>query len=277
MGGLGTEGPLHPGKKECLEVSLLAYCRFDKPGKYTVRISHDFGWHATDERPLPVAEYVLHLVRPTAEQAQKRIDDLFAGDKSVPDFYYLRDPIYLPILVKRAENGDAQALAGIGSIATPEATQALVRLAGQVPEKYMLGVIQTLNERLPDPQSDGKLPGRSIFLNDRLESRRWLSAQSWRADLAPATRALAQKLLISKNTENFKAGAFILECIGQKEDLPALVAALDHAVAASSKALWKRGSIRGHAARARSWSERQPCSTSASRPRPSCRAHRAKR
>lgn len=236
MGGIGHTTTINPGKKECMEVPLLAYCRFDKPGKYIVRISHDFGWHATDDRPLPVAECVLHLVRPTAEQAQKLIDDLVARDKSVHDFYYLRDPIYLPILLKRAEKGDDQALAGIGSIATPEGTQALVRLAGQVPEKFVLGVIQTLNERLPDPQAEGKLPGRNIFLNDRLESRRWLSEQAWRAELAPATRALAQKLLIGKNTDNFKAGAFILECIGQKEDLPALIAALDHALAASSKA-----------------------------------------
>jgi hypothetical protein len=133
MGGLGSEGPHYPGKKECMEVPLLAYCRFDKPGTYTVRISHDLGWHGTEERPLPVAECVLHLKRPSPAQAKGVIDALAAGDKS--GFHYLRDLVYLPILLKAAQDGDEHALAGIGSIAKPEATQALVRLASQVPEK----------------------------------------------------------------------------------------------------------------------------------------------
>ncbi len=234
LGGIGSTCTIYPGKKECMDVPLLAYCRFDKPGKYSVHISHDLGWQATEDRPHPVAECVLHLKRPSPEQAKKIIDALAAANKS--GFCYLRDPIYLPLLLKAAHDGDEHALAGIGSIATPEATEALVGLAGQVAEKRVQGVVQTLNERLPDPQAQGKLPGRNLFVNDRVEARRLLSAAAWRADFAPATRALARKLLTSKNAANFEAGAFVLECIGEKEDMAALVTALDAAVTATRNA-----------------------------------------
>ena len=58
MGGLSATSKLEPGTKHCETIPLLRYCRFERPGVYRVRVSHDLGWTATATSPLSGYSYV---------------------------------------------------------------------------------------------------------------------------------------------------------------------------------------------------------------------------
>src|SRR5262249_40146930 len=210
---------IQPGKKHSETVSLLRYLRFQNPGTYKIRVSHDLGWTATDERKHPVAEATIKLQRPTPEQARRLVEDLYTQGKDAVDFHMLSDPVYLQILPARANEACEKALAGISGIATPDATRALILLASHDKAEFALRALQALNERLPDPQLDDKLPSRNVFDNDRLEARRWLVKQAWHGELAPFVRQLAQKLLAKKDVTSVQCGAYILQCTGRKEEV----------------------------------------------------------
>jgi hypothetical protein len=94
--------------------------------------------------------------------------------------------------------------------------------------------IQFLNERLPDPQLEGKLGLRNIWdaAFEHPEPRRWLVSRSWRPEFAPAVRRVGRDLLGGRGDEQAAVwGAYILTCLGEQEDVAALVAALDRAIA----------------------------------------------
>jgi hypothetical protein len=137
---------------------------------------------------------------------------LSSGEKTppYPDFTVLRDPVYLPVLLEHAGRKSEQALAGIGSIATPRATEALIRLAGHEDPAFALSAAQTLNMRLPDPQLEGDLPGRNPFFNDHLAVRRWLVNRSWRARMSDDVARLARKFLARTDRDGMECGGYML-------------------------------------------------------------------
>ncbi len=247
MGGLGSEPELAPGHKFYFSLPLIRYCRLDQPGRYTLRVKHDLGWTETPARKTPVAEASLTLSMPTPAQARQVISDMDAlpptngslwGEKTdpYPDFSALRYPVYLPLLRERANSRGKPrafetALEGIGSIPTPEATQALLFLMRDPDPKRRLQAAQTLAGRLPDPALHGKLGKRNPFEDQFAAPRLYLSRTSWRADFATPIRADARRLLLSGDTETIACGAFLLECVGTNEDLPPLMQALDRAIA----------------------------------------------
>jgi hypothetical protein len=77
----------------------------------------------------------------------------------------------------------------------------------------------------------GQLHTRNIFDNDQEDARRWLVERTWRPEFAALVKKAAHRLLAGKEVEELKCGAFVLECLGSQEDLPALISALDRAVA----------------------------------------------
>src|SRR5262249_40084876 len=50
LGGLGHSPEVKPGQKLYETVPLLRYRRIEKPGTYTLRVSHDLGWKETKDR-----------------------------------------------------------------------------------------------------------------------------------------------------------------------------------------------------------------------------------
>ncbi len=142
----------------------------------------------------------------------------------------MRQPVYLAPLLRRAEAGNESALSGIGQIETPEATAALIKLANHPDAKLALAAALTLDNRLPDPQFEGKLPARGPFDQSRLEDRRRLAARCWDARFAPDVRALATRLLGSKTAREAGTGAFMMEAVGTAADAPAVLAALESAL-----------------------------------------------
>lgn len=243
LGGIGGSHDVKPGEKHTESLPLLRYRRFEKAGVYRLRVSHDLGWKPSKARPLPVAEATITLVEPNAQQARKVVEEMYIrlkendGQETISnDFATLAYPVYLPILVARAAEGDEHALHGLGSIPTAEATAALIRLLDHKDARFARNVAQTVNLRLPDPEWQGKLGSRNALLDYREAHRRWLCERGWRKEFAPAVRKAGRQLLATRpDTESLQCGAFILECLGEKEDLPPLTRALDWAAFRAAK------------------------------------------
>ena len=240
MGGLGNSPEVLPGSAFIESLPLVRSCRFDEPGTYTLRVKHDLGWQEEGGRKVPEGEARITLVMPTPEQARAVIEEMERlpdhpdapqGLKSPPyaDFTALHYLAYLPLLVERAKQGSEQALAGIGSIAKPDATRALIQLLDHADARLVLEAARTLNSRLPDPELSGKLGPRNPFDNPLKAHRRWLVENSWRGEFKPAVRAHARTFL-ARGDDEVRCGAFMIECVGSPDDRPELVRALDRAI-----------------------------------------------
>ena len=243
-GGLWQTIVLKPGERVYWSLPLIRYCLFDKPGRYTLKIRHDFGWTETPKRKYPVGEIGLTLKMPTPAQARRVLQEMDTpptpsrgwGEKSAPyaDFSALRYSVYLPLLRARAQGKTPKefetALQGIGSIPTPEATLALVELASDPDPSRAVPAAQVLNGRLPDPALSGKLIPRSPFRDPRASSRSVLSRSAWRAQFAPLARSIARKLVASPDPGTVITAAYVLECIGTVDDFPVLTSALETAI-----------------------------------------------
>ncbi|MCA1685663.1 MAG: hypothetical protein LC745_06685, partial [Planctomycetia bacterium] len=230
-----------PGESYGESLPLTRYCRFDGPGTYALRARHDLGWKEQGGRKIPEGQAAITLVRPTPAQARAVVEamerlgkDHWAEEdgktKPYADFTALRDPAYLPILVERAEAGSTDAMEGLGGIATPEATLALIRLLGHRVPRLVLPAARALNMRLPDPEFTGKLGPRNAFDNALSERRQWLIDHSWREEFALQARDRARTFLAAGDEKAIRTGAFMIECVGTGDDLPALVGALDRAI-----------------------------------------------
>lgn len=229
-----------PGHAWYASLPLVRFCRFDRPGVYTLRVRHDLGW----QEPVPVAEAKLTLVMPTPSQARQVVAAMDAlppasevvaaeGQKTpaYSDFTALRYPVYLPILRERARSADAQkyreALAGIGGTPTLEATRALLALTDDTDPVRAREAAITLAKRLPEPPPGAQDPKPLPFEAALGEPRRWLSGQSWRPAFAPAARASARRLVSGNDGDGADAGAEILARVGTAADLVPVTAALD--------------------------------------------------
>jgi len=242
MGGMGGNPTVEPGKTWWESLQLLQYCDFTRPGTYTVHVYHDLGW---DPEPnelknalpqgahlAPIAEGKLTLVMPTPAQARevlRRMQKLPPdnggtwGERRKPfaDYTVLRQPVYLPLLLPAAERGEKQALDGIASISTPEATRALIRLAGSKHAEIADAALEDLLQRLPSSERSWDE-----------QTRRRLSQRAWRAEMAPAVRTLGWQLLAADDRPHLIHGAAILRSLGTKDDLPRFLQVFDRVLTA---------------------------------------------
>lgn len=252
LGGLSGNQELAPGEAFHQTLQLTRYARFEKAGTYRIRIAHDLGWSPggedndiTDDDPR-WAETVIELVMPNAKQAEQVVQAMaalpldpnrMAGEKTIAfaDFSCLSSPVYLPILEKRALAGEGSVaeIAGIGGIPTPEATTTLIRLVKSCSPECATAARGALFYRLPDPQLAGKLPPRNVFHNDHIPQRQEMTRRAWRPEHAAAVREMVPALLASDDIQQVRAGAFVLEALGDRTDVPALTKALDRAIAAT--------------------------------------------
>ncbi len=235
FGGLGGEVTLKPGESHYDSIPLMRYRRIDHAGRYTIRVTHDFGWKE-GERRRPVGEAKIAFRLPSAEEAEKVVEQMEKlpedpassfGKKSVnyADFGCLSHPIYLQPLLRRAGKGKPLALEGIAAMATPEATRALLTLAEDPEAKLGKDAIQALIDRLPPPADT--LPDAGRPRADFYQARRQLSGRAWDPTLTDRTRALASRLLTGGETKAVGAGARVLESVGAPSDREAVVKALE--------------------------------------------------
>lgn len=238
-GGFGGAGRLNPGEKFIQSLPLMRYRRILQPGRYTIRVTHDYGWKE-GERKRPVGQISLVFRMPTPDDAEA----IVAATEKLPlspnntyghraqnyaDFTALCQPIYLQPLLRRAKNGDLNALEGICWIATSDATKALIDLSTSDNSKLALEAAKTLTMRLPDPALDdtNRFGGFPPFTR---EARRQLVTNSWDARLAPAVRSLATNYLARSRADEINAGAVMIQAVGAAKEAPEVMAALDRSV-----------------------------------------------
>jgi hypothetical protein len=241
MGGMGGTVDVTPYKPFYASLPIVRYARFDRPGTYQITVHHDGGWEAPPMNAYPEGQVTLRLKQPTEEEAAQLVNKWLAageysgntfGEKAEPhaDFSQIRFGVYLAPLIEPAKQGNQNALVGIGSICTPEATRVLIDLvqlhrANQV--EMAKAACAQLCQRLPDPYLQGELGKRNPFEDGLLEPRRWLVAKAWRAEFSTEIRELAVEMLLEGDSHWVATGAYMLECVGTKADAPALIAALD--------------------------------------------------
>jgi len=285
MGGMSPNSSLTNGSKWYEQVWLVRYCQFDNPGVYSIRVFHDLGWGPKLSPDPREVSTTIKLKQPNEAQARQVVEDMFAalsysgptwGKMSNPkaDFTALRYPIYMPILLERARGGSMEALEGISSIPTSDATKVLVELlktptdrpltsggpnwghriylrSGTPATNLLLGAAQCLERRLPQPKPAGSASDPNVLL------RAWHSAtqtvarsfsgqvdpelytRTWRSGFADPVRAFALGLLSGTNRDGFLLAIPEMNTVGRKQDLPALLDALNRAVG------WTKGAFRG--------------------------------
>lgn len=238
FGGLGGTRTLKPGERFIKSLPLMRYAQLERPGRYKIVATHDFGWKAG---PLahPVGELTLTFRLPDAAQAERVLAQMEKlptdpsasfGQKSrdYADFSCLRAPAYLGPLVRRAQAGTPYALAGLEQIPTPEATAALIQLAGAAAPKVAQAAALSLIGRLPAAApAKGAWTGGQF--GEAAELRRRLAARAFAPRFVPQVRALASRFLTQP--AELALGAAMIQAVGDKEDAPVVLAALDRALA----------------------------------------------
>lgn len=249
MGGMGSEMTLEPGHDFKDALQLMRYREFAKSGTYTIQVYHDLGWEVDSaggfpeittqsaipagQRLAPVATATIHLVMPDEQQARKVVDAMLAmptdanrtwgkWGKPFADFELLRYRVYLPIMKELALKGDARGLDAIGAMAFPEATAALLELTGHKDPATAAKAGDMLMLRLPDSISDRKWLSRHRYLTDHC----------WTDELKKTAMILAWKLLDGNGREELIRDARLVQSLGGKDDLPALIKVMDRVLPA---------------------------------------------
>jgi len=240
FGGLGGTRTLQPGERFVQSLPLLRYAQLERPGRYKIVATHDFGWKAGPQKH-PAGELTLTFRLPDAAQAEQVLAQMEKlptdpsasfGEKSrdYADFGCLRAPVYLAPLVRRAQAGSPYALAGLERIPTPEATAALIQLAGAADPKLAQAAARSLTGRLPAAE-----PAKGAWIGGQLGQaaavRRRLAERAFAPRFVPQVRALASRLLAGKEPAELALGASMIQAVGDKEDAQVVLAALERALA----------------------------------------------
>ena len=239
LGGLMWPGHLKPGEKRDHYVPLLDYRRLEKPGRYRVTVSHDFGW-SDERRPYPSAETTIEIVEPTLDEAKKLVADIDAAQAEaerrnptsmVLAYRRLTHPIYLPMLVERARAGSR----------APWKRLARCRIPGRQrsSSNYSIGPIRRSRPKwkkrftsaCPTRNSKARCIVKASLAPNMPIRGKYLRDKSWRPEFAPGVRAHARRCLTQKDDNSVFRGAFMLVCVGTHEDLPVILVAFNGAVA----------------------------------------------
>jgi len=226
--GFVFEPIIKPGETFNQWLWPLRHFEITRPGRYTLRVSHHFGWKE-GKRRRPVAEAVVNFKMPGPEEAAAIITRM-AKDGATntrwreADFGTLRLPVYLQPLLKLAESGerrDPLALEGIASIQTPEAMEALIRLARER-GAFSLDAARLVADRLPE---------EGVLNSEWQRKRRQQALRGWSPELRPGVIQLANELLASANPDSLVEGAKIIGVIGTAEEGNVIIPAIDRLLA----------------------------------------------
>ena len=269
FGGMGGMRTLKPGEEWRQKLWPLDYLRLTKPGKYTVRITHDLGGNGREagagrenadkssfvpkDWRAPIGEAQVEFLIPDEQQAKKVLDVISLelkkqeNDESrrIPSTRDLAFPVYLPLLKKRALAGEQYFLQALGEIPTKEATLALLELAENKAFSDASAAAYLLSGRMP--------LGQKTPFDWNQENHQRLMAAAWDESYTPRARAIALALVSAFNPDapapkpqgasatgyfrnmvasEFKAGdlgARMLAGVGTAEDCETLRTALDKA------------------------------------------------
>jgi HEAT repeat protein len=246
FGGPVTHWELAPGGVYEQTLYLPRYLRFEKPGRYRIRVANVV--RLEPEKELSAGETTITLKLPTTAEAlavYRRMKLLPAGpvagpgertDTEIADFEALRHPVYLPILGKRAAWADENALAGLGQIETAEATTALVKLIGRALSEgdldFALLAYRQVEGRLPNPRWY-RYEKDNPAARQQDAGRRAFVERVWRPEFATGLRQLAARLARDPKARGLGAISYICECVGVADDLPDLMRGYTKAIEAT--------------------------------------------
>jgi len=230
MGGLCGREEIKPKSKYYVSLRLSHYRQIDRPGTYTITVKHDLGWKETPATPIPVAELKLTFKKPTPAEAKELLaamlnaadekhDDDYRHErktKPYPNLNGLRDPVYLPELIALLPSKSTHVLDGIASIATPTATEALIRAANDDDRTFALHAGRHLLRRvpLPEPKDDFEALAREVGKMMSWENQEVLDkfiADSWQRRHAADVRRVARKMLTVADPEMLDCANKLLE------------------------------------------------------------------
>jgi hypothetical protein len=234
MGGMFGWHELKRGDVHEQPLRLQNYVRVNRPGVFTVRVVHDFGWKPTEQKPTPVAEAKIAISAPNPDQAEKHVNAIEHNREGLRDyelgsqwikteFRYLNHPAFLPALEKRAAAGEVRAFEGIQRIETQDATRALMRLLTNDTPDVRHAAAMFLARRMP-PRVVNGYPRRPFWSPTAEEADAYVKL--WLPEATGPLRAAADQLLYSTNVSYMRTGAFIIEAIGKDEDAGAVLTAL---------------------------------------------------
>lgn len=245
-GGLGGGRSIAPGASEGVEFPLDCYVSFKKPGIYAVTAGHDLGWKLDPLHTHPVGKGTVKVTLPTEAEATRYVEAAFARQPAIPPtdigelnrlqreiektLCVLRHPVYLPVLIRHAEAGSRAAVMGIGEIAMPEATQALLNLLGNASAEVVVASAGQLLRRLPSLEDGGKTATRVLYgVQYQIEP---LLPASWEARFEPPLLEAALKLLGHQSDAVVQCAAKLLQTRAGAEHAPKVLAVLEQALRA---------------------------------------------
>jgi hypothetical protein len=233
-GGLMPNSDIKPGEDWFENVWVIEYCRFDAPGSYTIHSFHDLGFGeqmAADPRETSCtiqlrapSEAEAEAILAEAETAKPNYGSTWGkkGEARL-DYKCIRWPAFLEPLERRAQRGNSDALEGITSIRTLDATRALVRLLEHTNIAFAAQAAQQLEVRLLHPESDFTGPWGK-------ERRQFVMGSVWDESLGQPVREFCVRLLLRKERGGILTATSLLRLIGTTNEMPALKQALAYAV-----------------------------------------------
>lgn len=229
MGGMVARPELKPGEKYQEQLPLLLYVAIDHPGRYKVRVSHDFGWAANETKKHPWAETTFEVTMPTPEKARALVDSacIHGVDQNThaTETRLLRHAVFLPALLAEAQKGSKPAVHGIGGILTVDSTAALFQLAKHEDPEIVKLALDQLLARLP-MITMGEYTTPVFHSWDQPSDPKQINALSWDERFRPEALALGRQWLESNDVDLVKRGALVLTSVGRSEDMPVVHAAL---------------------------------------------------
>jgi hypothetical protein len=233
-GGLMPNSEIKPGGDWFENVHVIEYCRFDEPGSYTIHVFHDLGFGKMRETDLREVSITINLQAPTEEQARTiLVEDETAkpyhgntwGQKgeSRLDYHCIRWPTFLQPLIERAQNGRQDAVEGIASIRTLEATRALANLLGHTNFAIAQQSATLLEWRTPHSTNEFQGPWGEMRKQYYIEN-------VWDKKFAAPLLDFSLQLLARKNHNDFILATKFLGRVGTQHEVPALMKALEFAV-----------------------------------------------
>ncbi|MEQ2007395.1 MAG: hypothetical protein ABMA26_11410 [Limisphaerales bacterium] len=240
MGGLSPLNLTKPGETWFEDVPVLHYRTIERSGTFTVRVFHDMGWGAEEPRDKRTVSVQIVVREPSAEQALQVLADLDKaksyngktwGQKgqATPDYRLLQHSNYLAPLVERAAAGDSVWVTGIASIGTVDATRALLQLTAHPSNSVAAASAAALRLRMP--KSSWKAKERAAWTPDEMRGLKAPATNTWQLEFSALARTNAVRLLARPNDACFAAAAAVLGWLGHGSDPPALMTALDGALA----------------------------------------------
>lgn len=258
-GGISVPRTIAPGASEEVAFPLDCYVSFKQPGVYTVTAGHDLGWKLDPLHLHPVAKGTVKVVLPSEDEAKHYVEAAFARQPAVPPsdtsaalgfqmkldktLSVLRHPLYLPMLISHAQAGSKSAVKGLGHIATPEATQALLDLLDHASAEVVETSAMQILRRLPSPEDGGKAAG-GIYWGDEYQIDPLLPS-SWEARFEQPLLKAALKLLWHKSDAVVRNAAQILQTRAQPEHAPQVLSVLEQSFVTRYElpAGWKASSL----------------------------------